>query len=80
MSQIFQYGKFRIVFGVPPVIKEITGLPEGRCRLRLRNTDAAKVFIHTVNGIEKYALEDCGDTWKVRLDMRQGINRTLKNK
>ena len=40
-------GKY-IVFGVPPIIKQITGLPRGaKCRLRFRAGSPAKVFVRT---------------------------------
>lgn len=62
-----------VVFGVQP-IKPIIGAPEGRQRLKLRNTAAARLFIKTPDGIRCWVLEDGGDHWIVSPRLEQGRN------
>jgi len=69
----------RIVYGVPKSIKPIVCNVEGRQRLRLRNTDAARLFVKTPEGIRHFILKDEGDTWTVDLNLEQGRNVRLQN-
>ena len=62
-----------IVFGVKNP-KPIVGAPEGRQRLRMRNTQAAKLFVKTANGIRSFVLKEDGDHWAVALELEQGAN------
>lgn len=54
--------------------KPIVGAPEGRQRLRMRNTSAARLFVKTSDGTRCFILLDDGDTWRVDEKMEQGRN------
>lgn len=62
-----------MVFGVCET-KPILCILPGRIRLRMRNTTFARAYVKTSDGIRCFAIEDCGDTWLVRLDYEQGRN------
>jgi hypothetical protein len=62
-----------VVYGVKP-LKPIFGAPEGRQRLRMRNTSPAKLFVKTATGIRCFILEDCGDRWFCNPRLEQGCN------
>lgn len=63
----------KVVFGVREP-KPITGAPEGRQRLRMRNTSLARLFVKTDSGIRHFILEDKEDTWFCNPQMEQGRN------
>jgi hypothetical protein len=63
----------RAVLGVREP-KPIFGAPEGKQRLRMRNTSAAKLFVKTPDGIRCFLLEDCGDRWFCNPKMELGRN------
>ncbi len=65
-------GLKKIVWGIPESIKPIENPPDGRMRLKLRNTEAGRVFFKTKDGIQHFVLLDNGETWGL---MAQGINK-----
>lgn len=68
----------KIVFGVQEP-KPIARAPEGRYRLRMRNTTIARLFVKTRDGIRKFVLEDKGNFWLAHPNLEQGANlRRLK--
>lgn len=64
----------KCVWGVPPEIKPIKCDCEGRQRLRLRNTEAARLFVKTDSGIHHFILVDKGDHWFADPELEQGRN------
>lgn len=68
---------FKIVWGIREP-KPIFGAPEGQHRLRMRNTEAAKLFVRTVHGIRVFTLEDCGDRWFANPKLEQRANLRVR--
>lgn len=66
----------RVVCGVQEP-KPIYGAPEGKQRLRMRNTSAARLFVRTPTGIRHFILEDQGDRWFCSPKLEQGRNVKL---
>ena len=64
------------VYGVMPT-KPLANFPAGRIRLRLRNTDFARVFVKTATGIRQFIVRDAGDTWEPLFE--QGRNERSKS-
>lgn len=65
-----------IVFGIPKEIKPIIGSPEGRMRLRFRNTKAGRAYFKTPNGIREFVLKGLitDDHWEIDPMLEQGMN------
>lgn len=55
-------GATRVVLGVQE-LKPIIGAPDGRQRIRMRNTAVAKLFVRDAIGIRCFILADCGTHW-----------------
>lgn len=53
------------------------GVPDGKRRLRMRNRDAARMFIKTQSEIREYMIQDAGDHWAVNSSWEQGRNKKL---
>ena len=68
----------RVVFGVPKIIKPITGLPEGgRIRLRFRAGKLAEAYRSTPIGIARYYIRIAGDGQWVAI--RNAWNATVRD-
>lgn len=63
----------KVIFGVREPLP-IRGAPEGKQRLRMRNTRAAALFVKTAIGVRHFILEDCGDHWFCNPRLEQGAN------
>lgn len=61
----------KVVWGCPSEIKPITGVPEGKMRLKFSNKSAARLFVKTAHAIREFILEDHGDTWFANPRLRQ---------
>lgn len=72
MSTVIYRG-IKVVWGVREP-KPIVGAPEGRQRLRMRNTSFVKLFVKSATGIRCFGLIDEGDTWRVDPKLEQGRN------
>lgn len=77
MSETIISTGVRVVFGVRPA-KPILGAPAGKQRLRMRNHDAARLFVRNETGIREFVLEDGGDAWWATPRMEQGANMRPK--
>ena len=65
----------KLVFGIPDRVLPIVGLPEGRSRLRLRNTSFASVWVRTEEGIKLFMLLEKDKKWHAVQE--QGRNITI---
>ncbi len=52
----------KLIFGVQPA-KPLIGFPPGKARIRMRNTEFAKVRIFHDAGVDEYTIQDGGDSW-----------------
>lgn len=77
MSATTSFGGLLGVFGIPPEIKQIVGLPPGKARLRLRCTEFAEVFVKTATGIRRFYISDVGRNWVAELEIDS--NQTIQN-
>jgi hypothetical protein len=77
MGAIFNGIGIRVVFGVQP-IKPIRGAPEGRQKLRMRNTAAAELFVKNGTAIYRFVLVDKGDYWFCDPRLEQSRNQWVK--
>jgi len=64
------------IFGVQNP-KPLAGFPQGRIRLRIRNTDFARAFVRTPSGIRHFIVKDTGEKWEPMLE--QGRNERSKS-
>lgn len=71
------YGR-KFVFGIQPM-KPIVGAPEGRQRVRMRNTRVAWLHVRTADGFQHFLLEDLGDVWRAEAAHMQGKTIQLKH-
>jgi len=66
------------VFGTQPLKRIFYKKPfvkANRVRVRMRNTEFAKVFVKTDNGITKHYVIDCGDHWELTAPIC--LNKTI---
>ena len=63
------------VFGVQK-LKPLRGFPDGKVRIKMRNTAFAQIYIRTPEGIRQFVAKDCGDFWQCSHE--QGRNERRK--
>lgn len=51
------------VFGVQE-LKPLRGFPTGKVRIKMRNTEYAKFYVKTPEGIRQFVAKDYGDYWE----------------
>lgn len=55
-------GNKGMVYGVCEP-KPLKGFPEGKARIRMRNTDFVMVYVRTFDGIRQFVVRDDGENW-----------------
>jgi hypothetical protein len=58
-----------IIFGIPEERKPLRGFKKGKIKIRLRNTEYAKVYIKTKDGIKLQYICDAGEYWEPYKDI-----------
>lgn len=75
MSEAFQIGSAKIVWGVPKDIRPVVTELRGRVRIRLRKKDTAYAFVKSEGGIRKFVLFDEGDKWTLGYEHGRNIRK-----
>lgn len=65
------HGDSQAVFGIRER-KPLKGFPEGRVKIRLRNTDFARAFVKTASGIRQFIVAEVDGFWTPKFE--QGSN------
>ena len=65
-----------LVFGIR-LIMPLEGWPEGRIRIRLRNTGFASGYVKTPDGIREFAIEERDGRWWPSYE--RGANHRIDN-
>lgn len=65
------HGDSSAVWGVKER-KPLKGFPEGRVKIRLRNTDFARAFVKTTSGIRQFIVAEVDGFWIPKFE--QGSN------
>lgn len=66
------YGS-KVIWGTPLEIKPITGLPEGKVRIRLRAGHVAIAFVKAPEGLRAFALKGDAETWSPSCELGRNI-------
>ena len=64
----------KVVFGMPTEIKPILPKPGRMVRLRFRPKECGRAFVVGCNEEIECIIEDCGDHWKLRHDLKIAKN------